>query len=545
MSTFLTGETTHPGVLPQVLALEPTSADNPGVEPKRGVSAATPVAATGQEHDRGETPPHHLAVGHHHSAEGTILGAGEPGSDAGNHTSPAPRMTAPMVPVLDRNGRPLMPCHPARARELLTKGRAVVAHLSPFVIRLTDRLESESVVDGVQVGINPGSQHTGVSVFGFGAKTGPARRGLFAVQIEHRGQQISTNLTGRAQLRRGRRSRNLRYRAPRFLNRTKPKGWLAPSLAHRVTSTMSWAHKLTRWFPVTGWHQELVRFDIQLLGDPEIAGVQYQQGVLAGFEVREYLLAKWRRRSAYCGASGVGPAGEPLNIDHIHPRARGGSNAVSNLTLACIPCNQRKGARDVKDFVSDPTRLARILAQARRPLADAAAVNSTRWALHKALLGTGLPVATGSGGRTKFNRTRWHLQKSHTLDALAVGEVAGITSWPNQIHLATSTGRGCYSRTRSDRFGFPRLHLTRVKQHHGFATGDLVTATVTTGTKTGCCHGRVAVRARGSFNITTTSGVVHSIHHRFFRLRQRADGWNHTYRKEMSAKQGKHAVTTP
>ena len=201
-----------------------------------------------------------------------------------------------MVAVLDRNGQPLMPCHPARARELLAKGRAVVVHLTPFVIRLKDRTVADSVVDGVQVGVDPGSRHTGMAVFGFGATTGEARRGLFSVQIDHRGGQISTNLTGRAQLRRGRRSRNLRYRAPRFLNRTKSTGWLAPSLAHRVDSTMSWAGKLMRWFPVTSWHQELVRFDMQQMRDPEISGTQYQQGTLAGFEVREYLLAKWSRR---------------------------------------------------------------------------------------------------------------------------------------------------------------------------------------------------------------------------------------------------------
>ena len=550
MSTFLTGEKAHQAVLPQRPALELTSADNPGVGTKRDVSAATLVAATGQEHGRGETPLLHLAAGRHHST-GEHSDAGEPGSDAGTTATngaadpAAPRVTAPSVAVLDRDGQPLMPCHPARARELLRKGRAVVAHLTPFVIRLKDRAVANSVVDGVQVGIDPGSKHTGVAVFGFGDTTGQARRGLFTVQIDHRGRQISANLTSRSQLRRGRRSRNLRYRAPRFSNRTKPAGWLAPSLSHRVHSTMSWTSKLTDWFPVTGWHQELVRFDMQKIRNPEISGLQYQQGTLAGFEVREYLLAKWNHKCAYCDATGVGPTGVRLNIDHIHPRARGGGNAVSNLTLACIDCNQRKGARDVRDFVTDPVRLARILRQATRPLADAAAVNSTRWALHQALTATGLPVATGTGGKTKFNRTQFLLPKSHTLDALAVGQATGITSWPKQIYLAISTGRGSYARTRSDQFGFPRLHLTRIKQHFGFATGDLVTAVVTNGTKAGRYTGRVAVRATGRFNITTTSGTVQGIHHRFFTLHQRADGWNHTHRKESSAEPKQTSITTP
>lgn len=536
MSTFLTGEQKHRSVLPQRTALELAPADNPGVGTKRGVRAATPVAAACQKHDRGEIQPVHLPV-ERHPAAGSSPDCGEVGSDADTSTtsgkktsSSKPRITAARVAVLDSNGKPLMPCHPARARELLAKGRAVVAHLTPFVIRLKDRLEAASVVDGVQVGIDPGSKHTGICVFGFGDRTGDARRGLFSVQLDHRGQQISLNMTSRSQLRRGRRSRNLRYRAPRFDHRTKPKGWLAPSLRHRVETTMSWAGKLMRWFPVTGWHQELVRFDLQQQENPEISGKQYQQGTLFGFEVKEYLLNKWGRRCAYCDAAGV-----PLNIDHIHPKARGGSNRISNLALACIRCNEAKSATDVKVFVTDPKRLARILAQAKKPLKDAAAVNSTRKALHQALVDTGLSVATGSGGRTKFNRTQFGLPKSHTLDALAVGDVAGIACWPGRIHRAKSTGRGSYARTRSDKYGFPRLRLTRVKQHFGFATGDLVTAKVPTGAKAGMYAGRVAVRKTGSFNITTAAGVVQGIHHRHIQLRQRADGWHHTTEKEESA----------
>ena len=77
---------------------------------------------------------------------------------------------------------------------------------------------------------------------------------------------------------------------------------------------------------------ELVRFDMQQIENPEISGVEYSQGTLAGFEQREYLLEKWGRKCAYCDAKDV-----PLNLDHIHSRANGGSNRVSNMTMACIP----------------------------------------------------------------------------------------------------------------------------------------------------------------------------------------------------------------
>ena len=526
MSTFSAGEKTHQRMLPQSAALELPSADNPGVGAKRGVRAEPSGSAAGRKHGQGETRAVHLPSGRH-----PVLSNGH--RRGSNPAAPAVRITPAYVSVLDKHGEPLMPCHPARARQLLHEGRAVVAHASPFVIRLKDRTVCDSVVEGVQVGIDPGSEHAGLSVFGFGATTGDARRGLFSVQIDHRGRQISKSLTGRAALRRGRRSRNLRYRAPRFLNRSKPKGWLAPSLRHRVEGVMSWVSKIRRWFPVTGFHQELVRFDMQQLETPEISGVEYQQGTLAGFEVREYLLAKWGRKCVYCDASGVGPTGVPLNIDHIHPRANGGSDRVSNLTLACIRCNQQKGAQDVRRFLaSDPGRLARVLAHSKRPLKDATVVNSTRWALYRELTDTGLPVATGSGGLTKFNRTQNGLPKSHTLDSLSVGRVTGIAAYPAQAHIAKSTGRGKYQRTGINQYGFPTRTFSSMKTHFGFATGDLVTATIPTGKYTGTHTGRVMVRAKGRFDIRTSTGLAQGIHHKHCRLVQRADGWQHSRQGE-------------
>jgi 5-methylcytosine-specific restriction endonuclease McrA len=427
--------------------------------------------------------------------------------------------------VLDKHHKPLMPCHPARARELLHKGRARVHKLHPFTVRLVDRTAEESEVAGVQVKIDPGSRCTGIAVIRPGRDS--AVYGVFGIEVAHRGQQIHRKMQQRAALRRGRRSRNLRYRAPRFDNRAKPPGWLAPSLGHRVANVTGWVDRL-RWLaPVTGIAMELVRFDLQKHENPQVDGVEYQQGTLYGYEVREYLLAKWGRRCAYCDATDV-----RLNIDHIVARARGGSDRVSNLTLACVACNQAKGAQPVERFVTNPDRLARIVNQAKAPLRDAAAVNSTRWALYRQLTATGLPVSTGSGGRTKWNRTRFSLPKSHTLDALCVGQTPAVESYVSRILVSASCGRGSYARTRSDKYGFPRLYLTRTKRHFGFATGDFVRAVVPVGKNAGTHTGRVAVRASGSFNITTTTGTVEGIHHRHCRLLHRNDGWNYSHRKE-------------
>jgi hypothetical protein len=268
---------------------------------------------------------------------------------------------------------------------------------------------------------------------------------------------------------------------------------------------------------------ELVRFDMQEMENPETSGVEYQQGTLAGYEVREYLLEKFHRTCAYCDAQNV-----PLQIEHIVCKASGGSNRVSNLTLGCQPCNQKKGARPIQEFLSkDPERLKRILAQAKAPLKDAAAVNSTRWALLNSLKAMGFPVTTGSGGRTKWNRTRFEIPKAHALDALCVGSVEGITGWSLPTLVVKATGRGSYQRTRLTAYGFPRGYLMREKSIHGFRTGDLVRAVVPTGKKAGVHVGRVAIRATGSFNIQTLKTVVQGIGYRNCRILMRGDGYTY------------------
>jgi 5-methylcytosine-specific restriction endonuclease McrA len=278
---------------------------------------------------------------------------------------------------------------------------------------------------------------------------------------------------------------------------------------------------------VTALSQELVRFDTQKLQNPEISGIQYQQGELQGYEVREYLLEKWGRKCAHCDAENV-----PLEIDHIHPRSKGGSNRVNNLTLACRPCNQRKGAKSIVEFLAkDPKRLARIKAQLKAPLNDASAVNSTRWALWRQLQSTGLELEAGTGGRTKWNRHRLSIPKSHVLDAVCVGEVNTVSNWQIPVLVIKATGRGSYQRTRLNTFGFPRGYLTRSKSAFGFQTGDLVRAVVTTGKKAGTYIGRVAIRASGSFNIHVATGLVQGINHRFFTLIQRADGYGYLWTK--------------
>ena len=201
--------------------------------------------------------------------------------------------------VLDLNKKPLNPCRPARARKLLKTGRAKVFKLFPFTIILPDVEGGE--VQNFQLKIDPGSKTTGLAIL-------QRNRVIWGAQLTHRGSHVRDGLTSRRQLRRGRRSRNTRYRKPRFLNRKRPQGWLAPSLMSRVHNILTGVKRLSQICPKSGLSQELVRFDTGLLQNPEISGIKYQQGELFGYEVREYLLEKWgRSRRLYLskGIAGV------------------------------------------------------------------------------------------------------------------------------------------------------------------------------------------------------------------------------------------------
>lgn len=433
-----------------------------------------------------------------------------------------------MVLVLDKRKRPLMPCTEKRARLLLHRGRARVHRMYPFTIRLVDRTVEESRFQPLRLKLDPGSKVTGVALVR--KDTHSNQHVLILAEIMHRGHEIRDVLAKRCAFRRRRRG-NLRYRPARFENRTRSDGWLAPSLQHRVDTTMAWVDRFSRWAPISSISQELVRFDTQAMQNPEISGIEYQQGTLAGYEVREYLLEKWNRHCAYCPATNI-----PLQVEHIVPKARGGSNRISNLTLSCEPCNTNKGTRPVEEFLAhDLRRLKHIKAQAKAPLRDAAAVNSTRWALFRRLEETGLQVDFSTGGRTKWNRSRFGIPKTHALDAACVGSLDSLKNWNAPTITIKATGRGSYQRTRLDRYGFPRGYLIRQKQVHGFQTGDMVKADVPAGKKTGLHFGRLAVRASGSFNIQTDRGVVQGISHRHCRITQRADGYAYSVRPKMAS----------
>jgi 5-methylcytosine-specific restriction endonuclease McrA len=417
------------------------------------------------------------------------------------------------VLVIDTNKKALMPCLPARARVLLKAGRASVYRRFPFTIILKERKGGDT--QPVTLKIDPGSKTTGLALV---ANFARGKQVLWAAELVHRGQQIREALLSRQQQRRSRRQRKTRYRPARFNNRRRVVGWLPPSLQSRVENIWAWVVRLAWHCPMTALSQELVRFDTRLMQDAEISGVEYQQGELLGYEVREYLLEKWGRECAYCGQTGI-----PLEIEHITPRIRGGSNRVSNLSLACHACNQKKGTQTATEF-GHPS----IQAKAKQPLKDAAAVNATRWALFNRIQLTGLPVESGTGGRTKFNRIQQGYPKAHWIDAVCVGESGEmIVLNPDQAILSIKAmGHGSRQMCRTDKYGFPTRHRLRLKRHFGFQTGDIVKATVPTGKYAGIHVGRVACRATGSFDITTLAGKV-TVSHKYLKTLHHSDGYSY------------------
>jgi len=159
------------------------------------------------------------------------------------------------------------------------------------------------------------------------------------------------------------------------LNRQRNESWLPPTLQSRVDNIETWVRRLCKLCPITAISYENVKFDTQLLRNPEISGIEYQQGTLQGYEVREYLLEKFDRKCVYCGATNV-----PLEIEHVIPKSRGGTDRIDNLVIACHECNQKKGNKTAEEF-----GYPEIQKLVKASLKDCAILNTTRWKIYELL----------------------------------------------------------------------------------------------------------------------------------------------------------------
>lgn len=419
--------------------------------------------------------------------------------------------------VLDTNLKPLTPCKPSMARKLLNANKAAVFRRFPFTIILKKEVIANP--KPIEIKIDSGSKTTGFALI-------QSNKVIFGAELSHRGQAIKNSLESRSAVRRDRRNRKTRYRQARYLNRVHPKGWLPPSLMHRVLTVMTWVRKFIKFAPIGSIVSELVRFDLQQIENPEISGIEYQQGELQGYEVREYLLEKWDRKCAYCSAENV-----PLQVEHIHPKSKGGSNRISNLCMACKSCNITKGSQSITDFLAHkPDILKKVLSQVKRPLKDASAVNSIRGVLLDSLRNTGLPVKTGSGGQTKSNRSKLNLNKKHWIDAACVGQISTLELLTNQPLLIKATGLGNRQMIQNDKYGFPRKGYKAKRKVKNWNTGDIIS--VISGKHSGICNVRIkTVRYIGNFDVKLNDGRILSVSRNNIKSIHRKDSYSYTFTK--------------
>ena len=305
-----------------------------------------------------------------------------------------------VVYVLNKHGRPLMPCSHCKAKKLLKQGKAKVKRTEPFTIQLL--YGSSGYTQNITLGIDAGSKHIGVS-----ATT--KKKELYAADVEIR-NDIVDKLSTRRQNRRNRRSRKTRYRKPKFQNRTKSKhkGWLAPSIESKINSHFRVVKDVYKMLPISKIVVEVASFDIQKIQNPDISGVGYQQGDQLGFDnAREYVL--WRDGHT-CQCCKGKSKDNVLEVHHIESRKTGG-NSPSNLITLCRTCHSGYHEGDVKL----PSKIKRGMS-----FRDSTFIGIMRWTFYNRLKEVYHNVYMTYGYITKHNRIKNHLPKEHYIDAYCI-----------------------------------------------------------------------------------------------------------------------------
>lgn len=453
-----------------------------------------------------------------------------------------------MVILLDKHKKPAGFTTEAHLRRLMEKHQAVIYRKYPCVAILTKRDARDfKDIRSFRIKIDPGAKYTGISVVC--NETGEV---MLFMQIEHRGEQVKANLDTRKAARHNRRNRETEYRRCKYkrggeYDSKREEDYLPPSVKSTADNIINWVKRLSRWINLTRCSVEAVRFDTQLMDNPDIEGEEYQHGDLSGYELREYLLDKYGHICQYCG--GMSEDGI-LEWEHITPRSRGGSDSVKNATLSCRSCNKEKGNKSPKEWADeinkklvrtelDEARLKGIKSviegRVRRSDRYCAWVNSTRRYLEKNLFGLFEDVECSSGGRTKYNRIKLGLPKDHHFDALCVGNVPedGFTDRTNgYVLIVQAKGRGSRLRGNLNKCGIiVTKYKTRSKTCKGFMSGDIVKASVPKGIHKGEYVGRITIRQSGNFGLVDTDGERHDISFKYMTVLQKADGYSYHYER--------------
>ena len=287
-----------------------------------------------------------------------------------------------------------MPTTQHNGKQLLKEGKATVVKRCPFTIQLN--YATGEATQLIKLGMD-----IGFTNIGFSAKTDKLEVISGTLRLR---KDVSKKLEEKRIYRRTRRGR-LGHRPPRFNNRTRPEEWLAPSTQHRQDSHIRLVEILETLLPISYKRVEVANFDTQKMQYPEITGVAYQQGTLQGYEVREYLLEKWGRKCSYCGKTNI-----PLEVEHIVPKSRGGTDRMSNLTISCRKCNLEKGTQTAEEF-----GYPNLQHQAKQLLKAPSGLNTIRQRIVEQL-----GAEHTYGYVTKYQRNKLGLEKSHVNDAFVI-----------------------------------------------------------------------------------------------------------------------------
>ena len=340
--------------------------------------------------------------------------------------------------VVDRNGAPLGPCRVQRARKLRRSGRARLYKPEPYTIQLKDVQAADLDTSGLktEVRVDPGRRHTGIAVV---MLLEGEDRVVYQEELQHR-TDISKRLGQRGKHRKRRRHEKW-HRVRRFNNRRRNPDQLPPSMESVVSNQQTRAERLAEAAGTKNITIETARFDTAKILNPRIRGTKYQQGPRYKTHLRAYIAARDKHKCVYCGLGDWKKTGR-FEIDHVVPRAAGGTDNPGNLAWACRPCNKQKGSRSASAFLSGkPKRLTAVLKRKQPPLACAGQQAWLCKALVERLRRNGFKVSETTGADTAANRKEFGIKKTHANDAACAGAVSKVTELRKQVTLS-AVGHG-------------------------------------------------------------------------------------------------------
>lgn len=309
-----------------------------------------------------------------------------------------------MVYVLDMNGHPLMPTHNgAKVRVLLKQKRAKVISKCPFTIKLL--YDSTSFTQPLTLGVDTGSKYVGSAVI-----NDITSEVVYESQTELR-DDIKKKMERRKAFRRSRRNK-LRYRPSRFNNRkaSKRKNHYSPTLISKFQGHTREIKFIKSILPVTDVVLEVGEFDPQLLQDPTLVFHKWDYAKGELYQQENFKQATRARDNYTCQCCGKKDC--RLEVHHLIPRSRGGSDKLANLITICSDCHQLAHSSEEQLLLFQ----RKFGKKAKGTLRYATQMNILRSMLQKEYPDAELTY----GFITKEVRRIFKLEKNHTIDACVI-----------------------------------------------------------------------------------------------------------------------------